>query len=89
MVFKAHRKASRDQGLTSRLRYVGIGMSVYTLAYTLLSVSGNERTLQSIDQVTSSHPLDEHNDDFELLELEFEEASSFDFIKSLQKITYR
>jgi hypothetical protein len=70
------------------LKYVGIGMSVYMLTYPILSASGTERTSQSTDQVISSHPLDEHNDDFELLKLEFEEAYSFDFIKTLQQISY-
>ena len=32
-IFKAHSKEMRDRGFCSKLRYVGIGMSVYTLTY--------------------------------------------------------
>jgi hypothetical protein len=37
IIFKAHRKEMRDQGLESKLKYVGIGMSVYTLTYPMHS----------------------------------------------------
>jgi hypothetical protein len=89
MVFKVHRQAMKDRGRTSRLRYVGIGMSVYTLTYPIPSASRTEPTSPSTGFQRSSHFLDEQDDDFELLEIESEEAYAFDFIKTLQKITYR
>jgi hypothetical protein len=89
MIFKAHRKAMKDRGCTSRLRYVGLGMSVYALTYPIPSASRTEPTSLSIGCQRSFNFLDEQDDNFELLEIESEEAYAFDFIKTLQKITYR
>jgi hypothetical protein len=89
MIFEAHRKAMKDRGRKSRLRYVGIGMSIYTLTYPIPSASRTKPKSLSTSCQRFSHLLDEQYDDFELLEIESEEAYAFDFIKTLQKITYR
>lgn len=84
-IFKTHQRAMRGQGLISKLRYVGIGMSVYARRYTKSSASDNDRTSQHSDALISPGALD---DDFELAELDSEEAHTFDFIKTLEKISY-
>jgi hypothetical protein len=45
-IFKAHRKEVRGQRLESKLIYVGIGMSVYTLAYPMPSAARKTRIPQ-------------------------------------------
>ncbi len=87
LIFKAHQKSMKDRGRISILRYVGIGMSIYRLTY--LPASRTKPESPSTGCQRFPHLLDEQDDDFELLEIESEEAYAFDFIKSLQKITYR
>jgi len=93
-IFKAHRKDMRGQGLDSKLRYIGIGMSVYTLTYPMPPASRKNRDtqhtkLQHKNRFGSIRRSDEQDDDIEVVELESEEAYSFDFIKTLEKISYR
>lgn len=84
MIFNTHRCGMQEQGAASKLRYIGIGRSVYTLTWAV--GSSNVHTSQSMNQVTANHPPDKRIDDFEVLELEFEEAYGFDFIRTLDKL---
>jgi hypothetical protein len=68
------------------LRYVGIGMSVYTLTYPMPSTGRKTRIPQRQGSIRRS---EEHHDGFEVVELEPEEACDFDCVTTLEKVSYR
>jgi hypothetical protein len=88
-IIKAHRKAMKDQGLVSKLKYVGIGMSVYAVTYPILSARLKNQKTRRSDRHVSTRGLHKFNDYFELVELEAEETNGFDFTTNLEKTHHR
>lgn len=83
-IFELHRKLLKQQGAVSRLRYVGIGTTVYACMWP---------PGLKLHEVTPTRPAErslmlesDANAEFELVELEKEEADSFDFIRTLKHL---
>jgi hypothetical protein len=74
----------KEQGVASKLRCIGIGRSLYT--FTLAVACRSVHTSRSVNQLASKRYSDGHTDDFEVTELEFEEAFDFHFIRTLDKV---
>jgi len=88
-IIKAHRKVMSDQGLVSKLKYIGIGKSVFAVAYPILPANGKYQKPRRTNQRGSTRRLNKLDDDLDVVELEAEEANGFDFVKNVEKIHHR
>jgi len=88
-IIKAHRKAMMNRGLVSKLKYIGIGKSVFAVTYPILPANCKGQKPRRTNQRGSTRKSSNLNDGSQLVELESEEACGFDFVKNLEKIHHR